>query len=90
MAGVSDTTLDAMDEEIHRITDECFTEARRLLRENREKLDRIVQQLLAHETLDEAEVYAAAGIPEPAATRIEATEPAGSAEQNNSAVTRFA
>ena len=37
-------------------------EARRLLRENRDKLDAIVEQLLAHESLDEAEVYAAAGI----------------------------
>ena len=76
MAGVSDSTLDAVDEEIHRITDECFTEARRLLRENREKLDRIVEQLLAHETLNEPEVYAAAGLPQPAAARAEASAPA--------------
>ena len=35
--------------------------------ENREKLDAIVEQLLIHETLDEAEVYAAAGLPPRAA-----------------------
>ena len=35
-------------------------------RQNRDKLDSIVRQLLIHETLDEPEVYAAAGIPRPA------------------------
>ena len=62
MAGVSDDMLNAVDEEVRRITDECYGEARRLLRENRAKLDRIVEQLLIRETLDEPEVYAAAGI----------------------------
>jgi cell division protease FtsH len=65
MAGVSDGLLNAVDEEIRRITDECYAEARRLLRENRDKLDSIVAQLLAHESLDEPEIYAAAGIARP-------------------------
>ncbi len=42
MAGVSEGLLDAVDEEVRRITDECYDEARRLLRENRDKLDAIV------------------------------------------------
>jgi len=63
MAGASDSLLDAVDDEVRRLTDECYLEARRLLRENRDKLDAIVAQLLAHETLDEREVYAAAGLP---------------------------
>jgi len=67
MAGTSDGMLDAVDQEVHRITDECYAEARRLLRENRDKLDSIVEQLLIHETLDEPDVYAAAGIARPAA-----------------------
>jgi Peptidase family M41 len=58
---------EGVDEEVRRITDECYAEARRLLRENRGKLDRIVEQLLIRETLDEPEVYAAAGIERPAA-----------------------
>jgi cell division protease FtsH len=41
------------------------TEACRILRENRDKLDPTGEQLLAHETLDEPEVYAAAGLPRP-------------------------
>jgi cell division protease FtsH len=67
MAGVSDALLDAVDEEVRRITDECYVEARRLLRDNRGKLDAIVVQLLARESLDEPEVYAAAGIERPPA-----------------------
>jgi len=67
MAGVSDGLLDAVDDEVRRITEECYTEAQRLLKANRDKLDAIAAQLLLHESLDEAEVYAAAGIPHPAA-----------------------
>ena len=37
MAGISDGLLDAVDEEVRRITDECYAEARRLLREHREQ-----------------------------------------------------
>jgi cell division protease FtsH len=76
MAGISDGLLDAVDEEVRRITDECYAEARRLLRENRAKLDAIVTQLLAHESLDEPEIYAAAGIARPAVTPPSAPVPA--------------
>ena len=65
MAGISDAMLAAVDEEVRRIVDECYAEARRLLRANRSKLDAIVKQLLIHETLDEPDVYAAAGIERP-------------------------
>jgi cell division protease FtsH len=77
MAGVSDGLLDAVDEEVRRITDECYTEARRLLREHRPQLDAIVTALLASESLDEAEIYAAAGIARPAHTPAAAPVPAG-------------
>jgi cell division protease FtsH len=66
MAGISDGMLNAVDEEVRRITDECYAEARRLLRDNRHRLDRIVERLLLRETLDENEVYAVAGIERPA------------------------
>jgi cell division protease FtsH len=65
MAGVSDGLLNAVDEEVRRITDECYNEARRLLKEHRDKLDAIVAQLLLHESLDEPEIYAAARIARP-------------------------
>ena len=63
MAGISENLLNVVDEEVRRLVDDCFAEARRLLRDNRHKLDAIVERLLASETLDEAEVYAAANIP---------------------------
>jgi cell division protease FtsH len=76
MAGISDGLLDAVDEEIRHITGECYAEARRLLKENRNKLDAIVAQLLIHESLDEPEIYAAAGIARPAVTQVPAHVPA--------------
>jgi cell division protease FtsH len=48
MAGVSDGLLDAVDEEVRRITEECYAEARRLIREHRDQLDAIVARLLEH------------------------------------------
>jgi cell division protease FtsH len=62
MSGTSNAMLDLVDEEVRRISEECLAEARRLLKENRAKLDAIAKQLLIHETLDEPAVYAAAGI----------------------------
>jgi cell division protease FtsH len=67
MAGVSDGLLDALDEEVRRITEECYAEARRLLRDHREQLDAIVDRLLERENLDEPEIYEAASIPRPIA-----------------------
>jgi cell division protease FtsH len=79
MAGVSDGLLDPVDEEVRRITDECYAEARRLLRENRHKLDAIVSALLARESLDEAEIYEAGGLPRPASRAREAPPAAAAA-----------
>ncbi|MFG2559441.1 ATP-dependent zinc metalloprotease FtsH [Streptomyces sp. NPDC048496] len=56
-------TLDAVDDEMRRIVDECYTEAQRLLREHREKLDALASALLQNETLDEEAAYRTAGIP---------------------------
>lgn len=59
-------TLDAVDGEMRRIVDECYADACRLLRENRERLDSLAAALLEHETLDESAAYRAAGITRPA------------------------
>jgi cell division protease FtsH len=66
-AGVSEGLLDIVDEEVRRIVAECHGEATRLLRENRPKLDALVERLLQKETLEEVEIYAAVGIERPAA-----------------------
>jgi cell division protease FtsH len=76
MAGISEGLLNALDEEVRRITEECFAEARRLLRENRSRLDAIVERLLARESLDEPELYAAANIARPPVTTPPAQVPA--------------
>jgi cell division protease FtsH len=62
MNGVAEETLDAVDQEVRRLIEEAYKRAIALLTENRQRLDDIVTQLLAHETLDETDVYAAAGI----------------------------
>src|SRR4030095_3670690 len=62
MAGISDGLPDAVDEAARLMSEECYAEARRRLRDNRDKLDAIVAQLLVRESLDEPEIYAAAGI----------------------------
>jgi cell division protease FtsH len=79
MAGISEAMLAAVDEEVRRIVDECYAEARRVLRANRNKLDAIVRELLLHETLDEPDVYAAAGIDRPPASSAGAAVQAAAA-----------
>jgi len=74
IAGISASMLDIVDEEVRRITDQCYAQARRILKENRDKLDAIVEQLLLHETLDELDVYAAAGVARPAQDEAAHTE----------------
>jgi cell division protease FtsH len=64
-AGISEGLLDIVDDEVRRIVAECHAEACRLLRENRHKLDALVGALLQFETLEEAQIYAAAGIEQP-------------------------
>jgi cell division protease FtsH len=63
LSGVAEETLDAVDQEVRRLIEEAYKRAISLLSENRQRLDGIVAQLLARETLDETDVYAAAGIP---------------------------
>ena len=45
------------------IVDESHKEVVALLEENRSKLDSLASALLEHETLDEEDAYAAAGVP---------------------------
>ena len=59
---VSEHTQQLIDEEVRRIVDEAYDQVAALLRENRDKLDSLAQALLEHETLDEDQAYAAAGV----------------------------
>jgi cell division protease FtsH len=62
-AEVSPRTQQLVDDEVRRIVDESHQEVVSLLKQNRGKLDSLVGALLEHETLDEADAYAAAGVP---------------------------
>ncbi len=62
MAGISEELLAAVDAEVRALIEEAYRNARRVLAGSRDKLDAIAAELLARETLDEAEVYAVAGI----------------------------
>jgi cell division protease FtsH len=59
---VSEATQELVDAEVRRIVDEELEVTRSVLGENRERLDSLASALLEHETLDEADAYAAAGI----------------------------
>jgi cell division protease FtsH len=68
-AEASSDTQRVVDEEVRRIVDESHDEVVVLLQQNRSKLDSLASALLEHETLDEEEAYAAAGVPRGADTR---------------------
>jgi cell division protease FtsH len=59
---VSPETQRLFDEEVRRIVAEAHEQTVVLLRENRGRLDSLANALLEHETLDEEDVYAAAGV----------------------------
>jgi len=61
-AGVSEATQRLVDEEVRRIVSTAREEVLALLKENRDKLDSLAQALLEHETLDQPDAYAAAGL----------------------------
>jgi cell division protease FtsH len=63
VAETSPATQALVDAEVRRIVDEAHKEVIALLQENRGKLDSLATALLEHETLDEEDVYAAAGVP---------------------------
>jgi cell division protease FtsH len=63
---VSSKTQERIDEEVRRIVEDCHREVLALLADNRSKLDSLAEALVEHETLDEDDAYAAAGVPAPA------------------------
>jgi cell division protease FtsH len=59
---VSPETQELIDAEVRRLVSAAHEEVAELLRENRDKLDSLAEALLEHETLDQLDAYAAAGI----------------------------
>jgi cell division protease FtsH len=67
-AEIAPDTQKLVDDEVRRIVAEAHDEVATLLTENRARLDALANALLQHETLDEDDAYAAAGV-----TRSQAT-----------------
>jgi cell division protease FtsH len=67
VAEASPDTQKLVDEEVRRIVDASHREVVALLKENRGRLDSLAGALLEHETLDEDDAYAAAGVERTAA-----------------------
>jgi cell division protease FtsH len=61
----SPQTQKLVDDEVRRIVAEAHDEVATLLTENRARLDALAAALLEHETLDETDAYAAAGVTRP-------------------------
>ncbi|MBV9099904.1 MAG: ATP-dependent zinc metalloprotease FtsH [Candidatus Dormibacteraeota bacterium] len=61
----SDETAALIDSEVKRISDECLTQAKELLTQNRGKLDALVRALLEHDTLTESEILSVTGLTSP-------------------------
>jgi cell division protease FtsH len=59
---VSPETLQLIDDEVRRLVAVAHDEVAAVLRENRDKLDSLASALLEHETLDQLDAYAAAGV----------------------------
>jgi cell division protease FtsH len=53
---VSDVTAHAIDEEVRLLIDSCYSEAKRILEGNRDKLDLMAAALLKYETIDEQQI----------------------------------
>jgi cell division protease FtsH len=74
-AETSEETQRLVDLEVRRIVEESHDEVTELLRAHRSNLDSLVAGLLDRETLDEADAYAAAGLPRNAAPATETAAP---------------
>ena len=53
---VSGDTARKIDEEVRAIIDDCYAEAKKLLEENRDKLDAMAEALLEYETIDRQQI----------------------------------
>ncbi len=78
-AEVSPDTQKLVDQEVRRIVESSHREVVELLQQNRHRLDSLVQALLEHETLDEDDAYAAAGVER---TATQAADPLAAAARS--------
>ena len=53
---ISGETAQKIDEEVRRISDECYQLAEKILEENRDKLDMMAEALMTYETIDSSQI----------------------------------
>jgi cell division protease FtsH len=68
VSDVSPQTQQLVDDEVHHLIEDAHERVTQLMSANRDRLDSLVDALLEHETLEQDEAYAAAGIPVPGET----------------------
>ncbi len=59
----SETTATRIDSEVNKILDTCLNEARQIVRDHKDQLDKLAHELVIKETLDDAEIRALFGWP---------------------------
>jgi cell division protease FtsH len=69
---LSPDTQKLIDDEMRRVVSDAYVQVLELLRDNRDRLDHLAHALLEHETLDEDDAYAAAGVAHPGGAPVEA------------------
>ena len=62
---ISPVTQQLVDDEVRHLIEQAHEQVTHLMTANRDKLDALANALLEHETLEQDEAYAAAGIPAP-------------------------
>ena len=75
-AEVSEDTQRVIDAEVRKIAEDAHRDVKSLLEANRGRLDSLAAALLEHETLDEEDAYAAAGVVHPAMDTSRVTQAA--------------
>ena len=58
----SQNTAEKIDQEVQKIINKCYNKALNLLKTNRDKLDKLVEELLDKETMYASEIYSLLGI----------------------------
>ncbi|MBI5834269.1 MAG: ATP-dependent zinc metalloprotease FtsH [Armatimonadetes bacterium] len=66
---LSEATAQLVDSEVRRFVDEAYGRVKALLSDHRAELEALAQRLIEVETVERAELYAIAGLPEPEDTR---------------------
>ena len=61
----SEETARDVDQEVKKILDRCYVEAKEILQAHRDQLELVASELLKHESLDRHAFYTLIGKPEP-------------------------